>query len=175
QSFRHIINTAGIMRLPDYAFDMVRMGIGLYGLSPIPEEIPELREIGSLRTRITQVKPWPKGSSIGYGRSERMTRDSLIATVPIGYADGIPRALSNGKGHFLVRGQRVPIVGRVCMDMLMLDVTDVPEVAAGDEVVCFGQQGESQLSITELAEAAGTIAYEILVRISPRVRRVFVH
>ncbi|MEL7530646.1 MAG: alanine racemase [Bacteroidota bacterium] len=174
-SFRHILNTAGIIRLPEFAFEMVRMGIGLYGLSPLDKAVEGLQEIGSLRTRITQVKAWPKGVSIGYGRSQRTERDSLIATIPIGYADGIPRAVSNGKAHFLVRGQRVPVFGRVCMDMIMLDVSDVPQVSAGDEVVCFGTQGESHISVQELAEAAETIAYEILVRISPRVRRVFIH
>ncbi|MEM6344324.1 MAG: alanine racemase [Bacteroidota bacterium] len=174
-SFRHILNTAGILRFPDYAFDMVRMGIGLYGLSPLETAVEGLAEIGSLRTRITQVKSWAKGASIGYGRSQLTERESLIATIPIGYADGIPRAVSNGKARFLVGGQRVPIFGRVCMDMIMLDVTDVPGVKAGDEVVCFGKQGEAHISVQELAEAAGTIAYEILVRISPRVRRVFIH
>lgn len=174
-SLRHILNTAGILRFPAYAFEMVRMGIGLYGLSPLAKPVEGLKEIGSLRTRITQVKAWSKGVSIGYGRSQSTERDSLIATVPIGYADGIPRSLSNGKAQFLVRGQRVPIFGRVCMDMIMLDVTDVEAVIAGDEVVCFGRQGEAHISVQELAKAADTIAYEILVRISPRVRRVFIH
>ncbi|MFK7925734.1 MAG: alanine racemase, partial [Bacteroidia bacterium] len=174
-SFRHILNTAGIVRFPTFAFEMVRMGIGLYGLSPLTEPVEGLKEIGSLRTRITQVKGWPQGSSIGYGRSQSTDRESLIATVPIGYADGIPRSLSNGKAQFLVRGQRVPIFGRVCMDMIMLDVTEVKGIKAGDEVICFGSQGENHISVQELAQAADTIAYEILVRISPRVRRVFIH
>jgi Alr-MurF fusion protein len=133
-----------------------------------------LQEIGSLRSRISQVHSYPAGSSIGYGRSQFAKRESRIAVVPIGYADGIPRNLSNGKMAFLIRGQRAPIFGRVCMDMLMLDVTDIPDARQGDEVVLFGKQEDAFISVKELAEAAGTIPYEILVRISPRVRRVYV-
>jgi alanine racemase len=102
-----------------------------------------------------------------------VTRKSRIATIPVGYADGIPRSLSNGKFAFLVRGKFAPIVGKVCMDMLMLDVTDIPEALPGDDVVIFGQQGDAFISISDLAKAADTIPYEILVRISPRVRRIY--
>jgi Alr-MurF fusion protein len=175
--FRHLLNTAGLLRLPAFSFDMVRLGLGLYGINPVPElsEVSgALQEMGSLHSTLTQVQTYPAGTSIGYGRSQYTKRTTRIATVPVGYADGIPRALSNGKASFLVRGQPAPIFGRVCMDMLMLDVTDIPEVQAGDEVVLFGQQGEAFLPVTELAKAAGTIPYEILVRISPRVRRVYV-
>ena len=171
-SFRHILNTAGILRFPQFAMEMVRMGIGLYGIDPTGENHP-LQEIGSLHSTISQIQTYPEGTSIGYGRSQYAERETRIATVPIGYADGIPRSLSNGKFSFLVQGKRAPIFGRVCMDMLMLDVTDIPEAGAGDEVVIFGRQKEAVISVGELAVAAGTIPYEVLVRISPRVRRVY--
>jgi alanine racemase/UDP-N-acetylmuramoyl-tripeptide--D-alanyl-D-alanine ligase len=163
--WRHLLNTAGIERFPQYAGEMVRMGIGLYS---------GREEIGRLVSTISQIHLYPAGTSVGYGRSTVLTRDSRIATIPIGYADGIPRSLSNGKIGFLVHGQPAPIVGRVCMDMLMLDVTDIPAAAAGSEVVLWGHQGEAFLSIHDVAKAAGTIAYELLVRVSPRVRRVYV-
>ncbi|MEM7367802.1 MAG: bifunctional UDP-N-acetylmuramoyl-tripeptide:D-alanyl-D-alanine ligase/alanine racemase [Bacteroidota bacterium] len=172
-ALRHILNTAGILRFPQYAMEMVRMGIGLYGINPAGEE-DKLEEIGSLYSLISQIQTYPRGSSIGYGRSQYAERETRIATIPIGYADGIPRAVSNGKMYFLVRGKKAPIFGRVCMDMLMLDVTEIPSAQAGDEVVIFGHQGEQYLSVNDLAIAAETIAYEILVRISPRVRRVYV-
>lgn len=172
-AFRHILNTAGILRFPQYAMEMVRMGIGLYGVNPGEGE-HELEEIGSLHSLISQIQTYPPGTSIGYGRSQYAERETRIATIPIGYADGIPRAVSKGKASFLVRGKKAPIFGRVCMDMLMLDVTDIPSAQAGDEVVIFGQQGSQHLSVNDLASAAGTIPYEILVRISPRVRRVYV-
>jgi alanine racemase len=170
---RHILNTAGLFRFPQASFEMVRLGIGLYGIHPLGTA-SELSEIGTLRSLISQIQIHPAGTSIGYGRSQRTERDSRIATVPIGYADGIPRSLSNGKIGFLVQGQPAPVFGRVCMDMLMLDVTDIPEARAGDEVVLFGRQGKAFLSVQTVAEAAGTIPYELLVRISPRVRRVYV-
>ncbi|MEZ4848297.1 MAG: bifunctional UDP-N-acetylmuramoyl-tripeptide:D-alanyl-D-alanine ligase/alanine racemase [Bacteroidia bacterium] len=171
-SLRHILNTAGILRFPEYAMDMARLGIGLYGIDPTGENHP-LEEIGSLHSTVSQIRTYPVGTSIGYGRSQFADRETRIATVPVGYADGIPRSLSNGKMSFLIRGKRAPIFGRVCMDMIMLDVTDIPEAEAGDEVVLIGRQGDEFISVVELAEAAGTIPYEILVRISPRVRRVY--
>ena len=172
-AWRHILNTAGVLRFPQWACEMVRLGIGLYGLSPgMPA--PGLQEIGTLRSLISQIQTHPAGSSIGYGRAQVTQRESRIATLPIGYADGIPRSVGEGRAHFLLHGQRVPTFGRICMDMLMLDVTEVPAAQAGDEVVLFGRQGAAHLSVADLARAAGTIPYEILVRISPRVRRVYV-
>ncbi|MEO0468832.1 MAG: bifunctional UDP-N-acetylmuramoyl-tripeptide:D-alanyl-D-alanine ligase/alanine racemase [Bacteroidota bacterium] len=170
-SFRHALNTAGLLRFPQYAMDMVRMGIGLYGIDPTDGLAPDLKEIGSLHSRISQIQEHDAGVSVGYGRSQTTTRSSRIATIPVGYADGIPRSLGNGTIAFRIRGQEAPTFGRICMDMLMLDVSDIPEVAVGDEVTLFGEGGPS---ITELATAADTIAYELMVRISPRVRRVFV-
>ncbi len=173
QAFRHMLNTAGILRFPQAAMEMVRMGIGLYGIDPTDKQT-DLVEVGSLLSNITQIHDYPEGSSIGYGRAQYTSRPSRIAIVPIGYADGIPRSVGEGKANFLVRGQEAPTIGRICMDMLMLDVTDIPGAHAGDAVLIFGSQGEHFLSIQTLAQAAGTIPYEILVRISPRVRRVYV-
>ena len=174
QPMKHLVNTAGIIRFPEYHFDMVRLGLGLYGTSPMEEETGmDLQEVGSLHSVVTQVHTYPAGQSIGYGGSSVTERESRIATVAIGYADGIRRSLSNGKMSFLVRGKRAPTIGRVCMDMLMLDVTHIPEVALGDEVVLLGAQGQDYISVREMAEAAGTIAYEILVNIGQRVRRVY--
>lgn len=170
---RHLLNTAGILRFPEYEFDMVRVGLGLYGISPVEGMGNELREVGTLQSLISQIHSYEAGVPIGYGGTETTSRESKIATVPIGYADGIRRHLSNGKMSFLVKGQRVPIVGRVCMDMLMLDVTDVPHVRAGDEVVLLGDQGAEKISVTEMAQACDTIPYEILVNIGQRVRRVY--
>ena len=173
QPIRHILNTAGATRFPQHAFDMVRLGLGLYGINPA-ENGPELEEIASLKSHISQIHEYPAGTSISYGRAQYTERPSRIATVPIGYADGIFRMLGEGATRMLVRGMEVPTFGRVCMDMLMLDVTDVPGATEGDEVVIFGKQGEAVRSVGALAQDAGTIAYEILARISPRVRRVYV-
>ena len=174
-SFRHILNTAGIMRFPDYAYEMVRMGIGLYGLDPTygPEN-KHLQEIGTLSSVISQIKSYPKGISVGYGRSQFTTRSSRIATIPIGYADGIPRNVGNGKAQFMVRGRQAPTFGRICMDMLMLDVSDIIDVVEGDKVLIYGQLDGMKKSIYELADAAETIPYEILVRISERVKKIYV-
>ncbi len=171
---RHICNTAGVLRFPEYAFDMVRLGIGLYGIPPFEDANIELQEIGSLHTVITQIHEYPADTPIGYGCSDRTSTTARIATLPIGYADGIRRSLSNGKGKFLVRGQRAPVIGRVCMDMLMLDVTHILGVQAGDEVVILGGQDNEFISVEEIAKLCGTISYEILTSISQRVRRVYV-
>ncbi len=174
-AFRHLLNTAGLLRFPEYHFDMVRMGIGLYGIDPRPDQASsELAEIGSLHSSITQIHAHPAGDSIGYGRAQQVNRESKVAIVPIGYADGIPRSLGLGKQSFLVQGKWAPTVGRICMDMMMLDVTGIPEVAPGQEVVLIGSQEDKHLSVGDLALSANTIPYEILVRISPRVRRVYV-
>ncbi len=171
---RHICNTAGMLRFPQYAMDMVRLGIGLYGIPPFATAAIDLQEIGSIHTVVTQVHEYAAGTPIGYGCSESRDHPARIATLPIGYADGIRRSLSNGKGRFLIRGQRAPVIGRVCMDMLMLDVTDVAGAQAGDEVVLMGGQGNDFVSVDELATLCDTISYEILTGISQRVRRVYV-
>jgi alanine racemase len=174
QPLRHLCNTAGVLRFPEYAFDMVRLGIGLYGIPPFEGAAVDLQEIGSLHTVVTQVHAYPAGTPVGYGCSETTRIPSRIATLPVGYADGIRRSLGNGKGRFLVRGQRAPVIGRVCMDMLMLDVTQVEGVQAGDEVVIIGGQEGAFVSVSEIASLCGTISYEILTGISQRVRRVYV-
>ena len=165
---RHILNTAGIMRYPDDQYDMVRLGIGLYGISPLPGESP-LRPIASLRTTVISLKTWPAGTTIGYGRRGLLTRPSVIATVPIGYADGLDRHLSCGAASFIVRGVKTPTVGNICMDQCMIDVTDVPGVAIGDSVEIFGEANPVQT----LADTLGTIPYELLTSVSPRVKRIY--
>lgn len=171
--FRHALNSAGILRFPQFTMDMVRLGIGLYGVNPT-ENSHDLVEIGTLQTLISQIHSYAKGTSVGYGRSQFTERDSRIATLPIGYADGIFRRLGNGKISFFVHGKAAPTFGRICMDMLMIDVTDIPEAKAGDEVLIFGKMEEISQSVAVVANAAETISYEILTRISPRVKRVYV-
>jgi alanine racemase len=167
----HCLNTAGILRFNFNQYDWVRLGIGLYGIAPAPEFSPFLQEIGSLHSVISQLHYYPKGASIGYNRSQFTEKESIIATVPVGYADGIPRCLSNGKISCKVRRQWAPTIGKICMDMLMLDVTDIEGVAEGDEVTILG--GDA-LSIQEFAAKAQKIPYEILTSISARVRRIYV-
>jgi alanine racemase len=173
----HALHTAGILRFAGRAeaagFDWVRLGIGLYGVSPVPELQSQLQEVGTLSTRISQIHSYAAGTSVGYGRAERLQRASRIATLPIGYADGLPRRLGNRKLSVLVRGEWAPVVGRICMDMLMIDVTDIASCTEGDEVVIIGQQGEHQQSVVAVAELAETIAYELLAGLSSRIRRVY--
>lgn len=165
---RHILNTAGISRFPEAHYEMVRLGIGVYGI-PVNKEKPEpLRNVVSMRSVISQIRRVPPGDSIGYNRSSFTSRPSLIGVVPIGYADGLPRALSNGRGKLWVKGRPAPIIGDVCMDMCMIDLTG-HQVAEGDEVIVF----DTDYPVSLLATDAGTIPYEILTRISRRVKRVY--
>jgi len=166
---RHILNSAGIFRFTDAQFDMVRLGISLYGSSEIPEVAAQLHNVATLKTVVTQVKHFSAGESIGYNRSFVLQRDSQVAIIPIGYADGYPRELSNGKGTVIIQGQRVPIIGKVCMDMCMVDVTGLT-VHEGDEVIVYGEGN----SVSDMARAAGLISYELTTRLSPRVPRVYV-
>ena len=166
---RHILNSAGIVRFTQYQFEMVRLGISLYGFSNIPEVQPHLQNVATLKTVITQVKHIPAGETIGYNRGYTLARDSQVAIIPIGYADGYPRELANGKGTVLIQGQKVPVIGKVCMDMCMLDVTGL-NVHEGDEVIVYGEGN----SAADMAEAAGLISYELLTRLSQRVPRVYV-
>ncbi len=163
----HVLNSGGIERFPQYQMDMVRLGIGLYGISAVDNS--RLKHIGTLKTRISQIRHVPAGQSIGYSRAEFVQRDSRIAILPIGYADGLNRRLSRGRGKVLIRGQLVPIVGNICMDMTMVDVTDVPGVQEDDEVIIFGPG----LPITTVAQWLDTIPYEVLTGISHRVKRVY--
>ncbi|MDD2792726.1 MAG: bifunctional UDP-N-acetylmuramoyl-tripeptide:D-alanyl-D-alanine ligase/alanine racemase [Sediminibacterium sp.] len=166
---RHIANTAAIRRNPQYQFDMVRLGIGLYGVDSHAEAQLKLQVVDTLKTTVAQVRQIKSGTTVGYGRKGVVTRNSTIATVRIGYADGYNRQLGNGIGQMYVNGHRAPVIGNICMDMTMLDVTDVPEVKAGDIVEVFG----SNIPVQELAEATGTIAYEIMTSVSQRVKRVY--
>ncbi len=165
---KHILNTAGISAFPEARFDMVRLGIGLYGISPFQEEQNELRCVGQLKSTISQLKKITAGETIGYGRAGAAEKDMLLATIPIGYADGLSRILSNGRGHLFINGKMAPIIGNVCMDMTMVDVTGL-DVTEGDAVEVFGEHR----SINQLAEEMGTIPYEILTGISRRVKRVY--
>ncbi|WP_201987041.1 bifunctional UDP-N-acetylmuramoyl-tripeptide:D-alanyl-D-alanine ligase/alanine racemase [Hymenobacter rubidus] len=168
---KHALNSAGILRFPEAHFDMVRLGIGLYGVDASNTADPAaLRPVSQLRTTISQIKTLPAGATVGYGRRGAATdRERRIATLAIGYADGYDRRFGNGAGLVLIHGQRVPLVGSVCMDMCMVDVTDIASVKAGDTALLFGQG----LPLPELAGRIGTIAYELLTNVSERVKRVF--
>lgn len=168
QPLLHLLNSNGISRWPELAFGAVRLGIGLYGIGDATLAA-SLRPAISLTTRVAQVKTLPAGASIGYSRKGRLSRESQIATISIGYADGLPRVLGEGRFSVIIKGQSAPIIGAVCMDMTMVDVTDLDEVLVGEEVVIFG--AGQQLEV--LAEAAGTIPYEILTGIGQRVHRIY--
>jgi alanine racemase len=171
---RHVSNTAALLDIPDMSLEMVRPGLGIYGCYPsihVKRNLP-LRPVLSLKGRLVRLTPIAPGEPVSYGRTWRASRPSLIGLVMCGYADGLPRVLSN-RGSVLVRGRRAPIVGRVCMDMCMVDVSDVPDVAVGDEVVIIGRQGEQEISADELAELCDTASYEILCGISARVPRLY--
>lgn len=176
---RHAANSAAVMAASSWRsamggplYDAVRPGLMLYGARPGPAVGAgvDLRPVLSLTTRILLLKRVPPGTPISYGRTFVTRRESLIAVLPIGYADGYPRALSNA-GRVLVRGRAAPVVGRVCMDLTMVDATDVPDAAEGDEAVVIGAQGAAAITVEEVAAGAGTIAYEILCGIGPRVPR----
>ncbi|MGN1006299.1 MAG: alanine racemase, partial [Aristaeellaceae bacterium] len=165
----HAAATSAMLN-PAYQYDMVRAGIGLYG-TLVPELEGRLQYAQTLCAKPIRMETIHKGDTVGYGRTFTARRDSRIITVPIGYGDGYPRILSN-KADVLVCGKRAPIVGNVCMDMLMADVTDIPEANADSEVVLMGAQGSQRIAPDELAELAGTIPYEIMLGFSPRVRTV---
>jgi alanine racemase len=167
---RHILNSSGILRFSEAQFEMVRLGIGLYGIAATANEQNQLEQVATLKTTISQIKNVPSNETIGYSRKGKVKRDTIVATVAIGYADGISRRLGNGVGKMLVNGKLAPIVGNVCMDMCMLDITDIP-AKEGDEVIVFG----SDYPVTEMAKAVGTIPYEILTGVSQRVKRVYFH
>jgi alanine racemase len=162
----HLCNSEGIVRFPEAQFDMVRLGIGLYGICNSLND--KLMHIGTLKSTIIQVKKVNKGESVGYNRKWIAQKDSEIAIVPIGYADGINRKLGNGKGYFIVKNNKVPIVGNICMDVCMIDVTGL-NAKTGDEVIIFGKEN----TVQEIADVIGTIPYEILTSISGRVKRIY--
>ncbi len=165
----HLLNTSGILNYADVAaFDMVRSGIGLYGFGNDPAYSQYLKPIAELKTVIAQLHHIAKGESVGYSRAFVAEKPTVTATLPLGHADGIGRRYGNGKGFVTLHGKRAPIIGNVCMDMLMIDVTEIP-CREGDEVLVFGAAPTAET----LAEAAGTISYELITGISPRVKRVF--
>ena len=174
-SLRHISNSAGIMEMPNDTYDMVRAGIAMYGLYPSDEMEQEtciLYPAMELKSHVTHVKMIQAGETVGYGATYEAKDDRIIATVEVGYADGYPRALSN-QGRMLVHGQYAPIVGRVCMDQTMIDVTDIDDVCIGDEVVVVGKQGANYISVEELADTTMRFNYEFVCDVNRRVPRVF--
>ena len=166
---RHVLSTAGILRFPEYQFEYVRMGIGLYGVG-LPDH-PELVPVHSLKARILHIQQLEPGESVSYSRSFITDIPRTIATVNLGYADGLPRVAGNVGSAFLLHGQQAPIIGRVCMDMTMIDISHIPETSIGDEVTVF----DKTQSVEVLAKACGTITYEIMTNLNPRIRKVYEH
>ncbi len=164
----HLLNSAGISRFPQYQFDMVRMGIGLYGIGDYHGVA--LRHTGRFVTAVSQVRTVPAGEPVSYGCSGAADHDREIAVIPVGYADGLRREMGNGRGSLFIKGRKVPVIGSVCMDMCMTDVTGL-NVKTGDEAEIFG----SNITIEEIAGLCNTIPYEILTSIPSRVKRVYVN
>jgi len=163
---RHILNSSGIERFPSCQFDMVRLGIGLYGISSVAD--PNLMNVATLRSVILQLKKVSNNQSIGYGRAGRSGEGKTIAIVPVGYADGLDRRLGNGAGWFLIKGRVAPLIGNLCMDMCMVDVTGM-DVQEGDEVIIFGEGH----TIGDIARELNTLPYEVMTGISQRVKRIY--
>jgi alanine racemase len=180
----HLANTSALLRFPESRSKMVRPGLILYGALPSPalnpvakeicqnENLQNFQPVMQWKSKIILLKSVQKGQPLSYSRKHFTQKDSLIATLPIGYADGLHRNLSNNM-EVLIKGKRAPQVGTICMDMILIDVTEVPDVQMGDEVVIFGKQGEEEISVEELAEKSNTIPYEILCNVGKRVPRVY--
>ena len=180
---RHMDNSAAIQHFPERQMDMCRLGLGLYGYdpraaapavpaldgSPVDSAAAPLRPVSTLKTTILQLRRVPKDETVGYSRRGVLTRDSLIAAIPIGYADGLNRHLGRGAGYCLVNGQKAPYVGNICMDVAMIDVTDIPNVHEGDSVEIFGEH----LPASVLSDILDTIPYEVLTGVSNRVKKVY--
>jgi alanine racemase len=169
----HVLQSAGTLAFADPTFDIVRAGIMLYGIAPLPEHRSAVEPVLTWKTRIGLIRELPEGSSISYGRTFIAPRSMRVATLTAGYADGYPRHLSNRGTSVLVRGWRCPLLGRVTMDLMVIDVSDIRDVTVGDEVVLLGRQNSAEITCAELARSAGTITWEIITRIGSRVRRVF--
>jgi alanine racemase len=165
---RHIVNTGGIVRFPAYHFDMVRLGIGLYGIDSAGLQ-DKLQVVNTLKATISQIKYVPSGDTVGYNRNGPVQQPSRIATISIGYADGLHRLAGNGRYKVLIRGLLAATIGNVCMDMTMIDITHIPAAQEGDEVIVFGEKPPVQ----DLAICLQTIAYEVFTSISERVKRVY--
>lgn len=165
----HALNSAGIVAFPDFQMDMVRLGIGLYGVEVTGKHASSLRSISTLKTTISQIKTLEPGETVGYSRKGSLPEGGKIATLSLGYADGYDRRFSNGKGYVIIQGKKAPIIGNICMDMCMVDVTDIEDVKAGNEAIIYGEG----ISLKELAERIETIPYELLTNISARVKRIY--
>jgi len=165
---RHIDNSAGIEHFPERQLDMCRLGIGLYGVEPYKMKNASLRCVSTLKTTILQIREVPAGESVGYSRKTILERDSRIAAIPIGYADGLNRRLGNRHGYCLINGHKAEYVGNICMDVALVDVTDVP-CQEGDSVEIFGKN----LPVTVLSDILDTISYEVLTGVSNRVKRIY--
>jgi alanine racemase len=170
----HVLQSTGTLAFNDSPQEIVRAGIMLYGISPLPEFQRLLRPAMTWKTQIALIRNMPAGHGISYGRTFITPRPMRVATLSAGYADGYPRQISNRGVAMLVRGKRCPLLGRVTMDLMVIDVSDLPEAEVGDEVVLMGRQNSEEISATDLAELAGTITWDIITRIGSRVRRVYV-
>ncbi len=173
-AIRHCCNTAGTINFPDYHLDMVRVGLGLYGLNPTTGSNVrlELTPIQEVSARVTFVKDFPEGQSVGYGRTYYSDHPIKIATVAIGYADGVAKSLSN-KGFFTYKGHRLPILGEVCMDQIMIDMSAVPDLAIGDELTYFGDPANGHQLMTDVAKFANASQYDLLCRMGRRLNRIY--
>ncbi|MBI3911296.1 MAG: alanine racemase [Armatimonadetes bacterium] len=170
----HAANSAAALWFPEARLDWIRPGLVTYGIPPAPRPMPFLpRPVLALKAHLVQVRHFPAGAAIGYGGTYRTSRPSRLAIAPVGYGDGLPWALGN-RGHALIHGRRAPIRGRVCMDQVILDVTDISDVRPGDEAVFIGRQGEQEITVPEIARHVGTVTYEILTRLGARLPRVYV-
>jgi alanine racemase len=170
----HVSNSCGAVRFPSAHFSLVRPGIMLYGYHTLPStvETPDLRPVLSLKTRVAQLRTIQPGETVSYNRTFTARRPTRIAVLPIGYANGLSRRLSN-RGAVLIRGQRAPIAGLVCMDMVMVDVTEIPGTAVGDETILIGRQGNDEITASEIAKWTDTIPYEVLCAINPKIPRLY--
>lgn len=165
---RHILNTNGIIRFAEYSYDMVRLGIGLYGVCNDAETQKKLKTVSTLKTKISHLIEVKKGETIGYSRKGKATEDKIIATIPMGYADGFDRMLGNGNWEVIINSKKAPLIGNISMDMATIDVTNI-DCTLGDEVIVFGKNN----TISDMARRINTIPYELFTIISPRVKRVF--
>ncbi len=170
----HVSNSAAMILRPDAHFELMRPGLALYGLPPVHavRERVELRPVMTFKTRLMQLKRVPAGCGVSYGHTFITSRASTIGVLPVGYADGYRRGLQMG-GEVLVRGRRAPVVGAICMDLTMIDLTDVPDARVGDEVILWGGTGEAMISVNDVARLAQTISYEMLCTVGRRVPRIY--
>jgi alanine racemase len=166
---RHVLNTSGILRFSQYQYEMVRIGIGLYGIDPTIGEEQNLKEVLSFKASISQIKYLKKGDTIGYNRKGKVNKGKKIAIINVGYADGLLRKAGNGRFKVLINGQEAPTIGNICMDMSMIDISHIDNVSVNDEVIIFGNEH----SVQHLCKSLDTIAYEVFTGVSERIKRVY--